>query len=248
MKIIISGANGRMGRQVAEACRQSGLEVRAGIDIKNERTGSFPVYASFADLEPDSEDVVIDFSLPGNLDAVLAYCTANRLPCVLATTGYDEAALEKIRCASGLVPVFRSANMSLGVHVLKLLSSMAAGMLSDFDIEILEKHHNQKVDAPSGTALMLYDAVRREDSCPVYDRHSLHQKREKREIGIASVRGGTVPGVHEVGFYGPSETITLTHSAQDRAVFASGAVKAAQWLDSKRNAPGLYGMDDMLHL
>ena len=237
-----------MGRQVAEACRQAGLPVRAGIDLKAENAFPFPVYSSFAELPPCPEDVVIDFSLPGSLDGLLDYCTANGVPCVLATTGYGEAALEKIRAASRQIPVFRSANMSLGVHVLKLLSSMAAGMLADFDIEIVEKHHNQKVDAPSGTALMLYDAVRSEDSCPVYDRHALHQKRDKREIGIASVRGGTVTGVHEVGFYGPSEVITLTHSAQDRAVFASGAVRAAQWLDTKRNEPGLYGMDDMLHL
>ena len=248
MKTVISGVNGRMGRQVAEVCRQLDLPVRAGIDLKTESVYPFPVFSSFAELSPCSEDVIIDFSLPGSLDALLDYCTANSVPCVLATTGYSEAALEKIRAASLRIPIFRSANMSLGVHVLKLLSSMAAGMLADFDIEIVEKHHNQKVDAPSGTALMLYDAVCREDSHPVYDRHPLHQKRDKREIGIASVRGGTVPGVHEVGFYGPSEVITLTHSVQDRAVFASGAVKAAQWLDGKRDAPGLYGMDDMLHL
>ncbi len=248
MKILLSGANGRMGRQVAEVCRAQGIPVRAGVDLKAESSGAFPVYPSFSALSPDPEDLVIDFSLPAGLDELLAWCTANRVPCVLATTGYDEAALEKIRTASRLIPVFRSANMSLGVHVLKLLSAMASEMLADFDIEIIEKHHRQKVDAPSGTALLLYDAVKREDSCPVYDRHALHGKREKRQIGIASVRGGTVPGVHEVGFYGPSETVLLTHSAQDRAVFASGALKAAQWLDGKRGGNGLYGMDDMLHL
>ncbi len=248
MSIVISGANGRMGRQVALFCRQNNIPVRAGIDLKQEADFPFPICPSFDSLNADPKDLVIDFSLPGNLEALLDYCVSNQVPCVLATTGYDEAALDKIRRASNVIPIFQSANMSLGIHVLKLLSGMAARMLRDFDIEIVEKHHNQKMDAPSGTALLLYNAVRQEDSYPVYNRHDVYQKRDKKEIGIVSVRGGTVPGVHEVGFYGPSEVVELTHSAQDRAVFAAGAVKAALWLDGKRNEPGLYSMDDMLHL
>ena len=138
--------------------------------------------------------------------------------------------------------------MSLGVHVLKLLAKKAASLLDGFDIEIVEKHHNQKLDAPSGTALMLFDAVRKDDSVLITDRTPFHRKRDAREIGISSVRGGTVPGEHEVGYYGRGEKILITHSAQDRSIFAAGAVKAAFFLDGIRNRPGLYSMDDMIQL
>ncbi len=237
-----------MGRQVYSACASEGLRVRFGVDLKAEGYADFPVYPSFAGLKAEDGDVAIDFSLPACLEGLLGFCVPAGVPLVLATTGYSAADEEKILAAADRIAVFRSANMSLGVHVLKLLSQKAAAMLPGFDIEIVEKHHNQKVDAPSGTAAMLYDAVKKADSIPVYDRTPLHQKRDAREIGIASVRGGTVPGEHEVGFYGRGETILISHSAQDRSVFAAGAVKAARFLDGKRACPGIYSMDGMIRL
>ena len=138
--------------------------------------------------------------------------------------------------------------MSLGIHVLKLLAKHAAGLLDGFDIEIVEKHHNQKLDAPSGTALMLYDSVKKADSVLITDRTPFHRKRDEREIGISSVRGGTVPGEHEVGYYGRGEKILISHSAQDRSIFAVGALRAALFLDGVRDCPGLYSMDDMIQL
>ncbi len=248
MNIILSGACGRMGRQVYEACSSQGIPVRFGVDLKAVPYASFPVYESFSAQKAEEGDVVIDFSLPSSLDSLIGFCVPSHTPLVIATTGYTAADEEKIAEAALHIAVFRSANMSLGIHVLKLLSKKAAALLDGFDIEIVEKHHSQKLDAPSGTALLLYDSVKKADSYPMYDRTPLHQRRDKREIGIASVRGGTVPGEHEVGFYGPGETILISHSAQDRSVFAAGAVKAARFLDSVRNRSGLYTMDDMIQL
>ncbi len=248
MNIILSGACGRMGRQVEAACRAAGLTVRFGVDLKAESYSSFPVYPDFSSQSAREDDVVIDFSLPACLPGLIDFCVSSGTPLVSATTGYSAEDEEKICAASGSIAVFRSANMSLGVHVLKLLAQKASAMLTGFDIEIVEKHHNQKLDAPSGTAVLLYDAVKKADSQPVYDRTPFHRRRDPREIGISSVRGGTVPGEHEVGFYGQGEQVLLTHQAQDRSVFASGAVRAAFFLDGKRHEPGLYNMDDMIRL
>ena len=248
MKIILSGCCGRMGRQVTAVCAAQGVPVRFGVDLKAEPCASFPVYDSFSGRTAEENDVVIDFSLPSCLDGLLDFCVPSGTPLVIATTGYTPADEEKIRGASSRIAVFRSANMSLGVHVLKLLASKAAAILDGFDIEIVEKHHNQKLDAPSGTALMLYDSVKKADSVLVTDRMPYHRKRDPREIGISSVRGGTVPGEHEVGFYGQGENISISHSAQDRSIFAAGALRAALFLDGVRNRPGLYSMDDMIQL
>ena len=242
LKIVLSGACGRMGRQVVSCAEETDAQIIAGVDVHPQGNADFPVYPSF-ELVKEEAQVIVDFTRPETLPSLLAFARKHRLPVVLAATGYQEKELALIAEASKEIPIFRSANLSLGVYVLKALSAKAAQLLPDFDIEIVEKHHNQKLDAPSGTALMLYDAVKNELSSPVLGRNSRTQKREKQEIGIHAVRGGTVPGEHEVGFYGPCETLLLTHSAQDRSIFARGALKAAAFIAACE--PGEYNMDDL---
>lgn len=242
LKILLSGACGRMGRQVAALAEENGTVIAAGVDVMGNDNTAFPVYPSFSPVQEEAQ-VIVDFSRPEGLTSLLAYARAKKLPVVLAATGYNENDLAAIRKAAKEIPIFRSANMSLGVYVLKALSAKAAALLPGFDIEIVEKHHNQKADAPSGTALMLYDAVKNAHSQPVYGRHTRTEKRESQEIGIHAVRGGTVAGEHEVGFYGQGETVLLTHSAQDRSIFARGALRAARFISKKD--PGEYNMDDL---
>lgn len=246
MKVWISGALGFMGREVASAVRSAGHEIAGGID-PSQGAADFPLYASFADVHEPS-GVIIDFSSPAALDDVLAFAVANKVPAVLATTGYTDEQLARIDEAAKHVALFRSANMSVGVALLRALSKKAAQVLGDtFDIEIIEAHHNRKKDAPSGTALMLLDAVQSgldDERTAVHGRSGRDCKRQKNEIGVHAVRGGTVTGEHEVCFFGPSERICISHSAENRGVFASGAVRAAAWLEGK--APGLYSMDDVM--
>ena len=243
LKILLSGACGRMGRQVAALAEDEQAEIVCGVDVRAEAWGSFPVYPSFS-LVQEEADVIVDFSRPEGLNPLLDYAVEHHLPVVLASTGYNEEDLAAIREAAKSIPVFRSANMSLGVYVLKTLAHQASLLLGDFDIEIIEKHHNQKIDAPSGTALMLYDAVSSPDTVPTFGRNGRTQKREKNEIGIHAIRGGTVPGEHEVGFYGPSEVVTLSHSAQDRSIFARGALRAARFIAEQPS--GEYSMDELV--
>ncbi|MBE5783141.1 MAG: 4-hydroxy-tetrahydrodipicolinate reductase [Clostridiales bacterium] len=242
LKILLSGACGRMGRQVAACTEEANAVIVAGVDVQCQQSANFPLYPSFDWVKEDAQ-VIIDFTRPEGLPALLAYARAHHLPLVLAATGYQAQELAMIREAAKEIPIFRSANLSLGVYVLKALSAKAARLLPEFDIEIVEKHHNQKADAPSGTALMLYDAVKNEASQPIHGRHTRTQKREKQEIGIHAVRGGTVPGEHEVGFYGPSESLLLAHSAQDRSIFARGALRAADFIVWQQ--PGEYDMESL---
>lgn len=241
-KLLIAGVNGRMGRLIAAGAGSFGFEVVSGVDSHLPESALFPVYNNISGVQEDAE-VLIDFSSPDMLPDLLEYASAKNLPCVLCTTGYTMREEAMIKAASGSIAIFRSANMSLGVYVLRRLAKEASKMLPGFDIEIVEKHHNQKADSPSGTALALFEAVRREGSRRVCGRQGQVGSRQPEEIGLHAVRGGTVAGEHEVGFYGPSETLLLTHTAQDRAVFASGALRAARFLLGK--APGLYGMDDL---
>ncbi len=245
MKILISGALGHMGRAVADQCAAEGLEVVGGVDVTAGEAG-FPVVASFE--EAPEADVVIDFSKPAALDGLLAYVVKRHIPAVLATTGYTEEQLAAIDRVSREAALFRSGNMSLGIALLRALSRKAAEVLGDgFDVEIVEAHHNRKVDAPSGTALMLYDAVKDAYGEPreaVCGRHGRDCRRQHQEIGIHSLRGGTVTGEHEVHFLGASERIRISHSAENRSVFAAGAVRAAAFLLGKE--PGLYSMDDVV--
>ena len=245
MKILISGAAGHMGREVAAQAMAAGIEIAGGVDVAGMQA-DYPVWTDFA--QAPVVDCIVDFSRPASLDGLLAYAVQNRIPAVLATTGYDEAQLAAIDEAAKVIPIFRSANMSVGIALLRALSRKAAQVLGDdFDVEIVEAHHNRKADAPSGTALMLYDAVKDAYAEPreaVYGRHGRDCRRAHNEIGLHALRGGTVTGEHEVCFFGPSERITLRHSAENRSVFAQGALRAAAFLPGK--APGLYTMDDVV--
>lgn len=236
-----------MGRVVTQTVRERpDCEIVAGLDIDG-KPSEYPVYARPMDF-PGRADALIDFSHPSCLPSLMELVRQRKIPAVIATTGLSEDDRRLIREASQEVPVFYSANMSVGVSLLTELAKKAAAVLSDdFDIEIVEMHHNQKIDAPSGTALMLADAVssvRPEKPEYVYDRHAQRKKRGKNEIGIHSVRGGTVTGEHEVIFAGPDEVVTLHHSAASRRVFASGAINAARFVSRQR--PGLYSMSDLI--
>lgn len=247
-KIVISGANGKMGRAVADVIStREDCKVIAGIDPNTVKLSDFTVYSSPSELT-EAPDVIVDFSHPCALDGLLGYALTNGVALVLASTGYTPEQTEKIRSASLQIPIFFTANMSLGINLLRELAKKAASVLGDqFDVEIVERHHNQKLDAPSGTALMLADSINEARDGRynyVYDRHSYRRKRERTEIGIHSVRGGTIVGDHEIIFAGRDEVITLSHSAASKEVFAVGAVNAAVFIS--RKAAGLYSMSDMI--
>lgn len=246
-RIILSGANGKMGKVIQSVVSgRDDCEIVAGVDL-NTRSDSFPVYDSIKNVK-EKADVVIDFTNPVLLDDLLFYSKETGTPLVIATTGYDAAQKKQIEDASKESAVFFTYNMSLGINLLANLAKKAADILGrDFDIEIVEKHHNQKIDAPSGTALMLADAICEEFDEPLkyeYDRHSKREKRSKNEIGMHSVRGGTIVGEHEIIFAGRDEIITLSHSARSKEIFAVGAVNAAVFMNGKNS--GLYSMKDLI--
>lgn len=246
--LILCGCNGKMGAAVQNFVNQrEDCVIVAGVDISGAGNTSFPVYRSLPDVK-ETAQVVVDFSHPAALSSILEYCRSHKgVAAVLCTTGYSAEQTKEIQEAAKELPLFYSRNMSLGVNLLIELAKKAEAVLGDaFDVEIVEMHHNQKIDAPSGTALMIADAINqvRGDSMNyVYDRHSQRKKREKKEIGLHSVRGGTIVGEHQVIFAGQSEVITLSHSAQSKELFAAGAVNAAVYMAGKD--PGLY---DMSHL
>ena len=249
LRIILSGCNGRMGRAVESICAAGPeFELVAGIDLLGQGDRAFPVYTSPAEVREEA-DAVVDFSSPAALESLLDFCLARHLPLVLATTGYDPDQLDAIRRAAEVIPIFRSANMSLGVNVLLELVRRAAAALGEgYDVEIVERHHSRKVDAPSGTALMIAEAAAESLSYRpdyIYDRQSVRRPRGEHEIGISSVRGGGIVGDHEVIFAGRDEVIELRHSAMSRDVFASGALRAARFLAGIRR-PGLYSMADLV--
>lgn len=246
-KIILCGANGKMGHVIQSVVAgRDDCEIVAGVDINTESNG-FPVYSTFGEIK-ETADVIIDFSNPALLDSMLAFSEDKKIPVVIATTGYDDKQKKQIEKASEKCAVFFTYNMSMGINLLANLAKKATEVLgSDFDIEIVEKHHNQKIDAPSGTALMLADAICEEIDEPVkyeYDRHSRREKRTKNEIGIHSVRGGTIVGEHEIIFAGRDEIITLSHSARSKEIFAVGAVNAAVFMSGKDS--GMYSMKDLI--
>ncbi|MBR6874494.1 MAG: 4-hydroxy-tetrahydrodipicolinate reductase [Ruminococcus sp.] len=247
IKVVICGACGHMGRVIADiVSSRSDCEVIAGID-KLAGGAQFPIFHSFAALT-EKPDVIIDFSHPSVLDDMLDYCMTNGVAVVVATTGYSQEQIAQIHKAAEQIPVFFTFNMSLGINLMAELAKKAVSVLGgQFDIEIVEKHHNQKLDAPSGTAIMLADAINAELEKPytyVYDRHSVRAKRSKTEIGMHSIRGGTIVGEHEIIFAGRDEVVTLKHEAHSKSVFAVGAVNAAVFLSGK--PAGLYAMSDML--
>ena len=222
-------------------------EIVAGVDVNTACAHGYQVYPRIADVT-ETADVIIDFSHPSALDSILAFAAEKQIPAVLCTTGYSDAQIKQIEETAQKIALFHSGNMSLGINLLIALSRKAAQILGgSFDVEIVEKHHNQKIDAPSGTALMIAKAVSEElpyDSRYEYDRHSVRRKRERSEIGIHSVRGGSIVGEHEVIFAGHDEVVTIAHSAQSKGVFAAGAVNAAVFMKGK--PAGLYDMNNLI--
>jgi len=239
---------GRMGSAITEIIKNTeNAEIVCGFDVTvGER--SYPVYADYAAVKVDA-DVIIDFSHPSNFENILSFAKKNNLPIVMCTTGLTPEQKAELNAASGEIPVFFSANMSLGINLLIRLSKIATKVLEkDFDIEIVEKHHNKKLDAPSGTALAIADAIAdtmTNDANYVYERQSVRRQRDKSEIGIHAIRGGNIVGDHDVIYAGPDEVITLSHSAASREVFAQGAVKAAMFMSGKPK--GFYCMDDLFN-
>ena len=248
-KVIMHGCNGKMGQTISGLiAADEEIEIVAGVDARDEGKNPYPVFKSIAACTVEA-DVVIDFSVAAAVDGLLDYCGEHKVPCVLCTTGLSEGQLEKVRETSGKVAVLKSANMSLGINMLLKLLKEAAQTLSPagFDIEIVEKHHNQKVDAPSGTALALADSVNERMGGKfeyVYDRSKVREKREAKQIGISAVRGGTIVGDHDVIFAGPDEVVTFSHRAYSKAVFGKGAVEAAKFLKDK--PAGMYDMADVI--
>lgn len=246
--IILVGCNGRMGKMVSESVKNlTDIKITAGVDVFNEQNFNYHVYSDINSIE-SPEGVIIDFSNHTFINSILDFATKHLLPCVICSTGHTDKEIEKIEEASKLIPIFKSANMSLGINLLVMLAKKSAAFLEDsFDIEIVEKHHNQKLDAPSGTALLLADAINETltyDAEYKFDRHSEQKKRTKEEIGIHSIRGGTIIGEHDVIFAGQDELITLSHRADSRLVFAKGAIKASIYIANK--TPGIYDMSSLL--
>jgi 4-hydroxy-tetrahydrodipicolinate reductase len=248
INIIVTGACGKMGKVVSDiVAKRDDCTVVAGVDKYDDGLRQFPVYSNIADVK-ESADVVIDFSNPALLDDLLNYGKTTNTPLVIATTGYDDCQKKNIQEASKTCPIFFTGNFSIGINLLISLAKKATQILgSDFDVEIIEQHHNQKIDAPSGTALMIADAIAEEFDKPMkyeYDRHSKREKRTKDEIGIHAVRGGTIVGEHSILFAGRDENITLSHSARSKEVFAVGAVNAGVFMVGKD--AGMYDMSQLI--
>jgi len=242
-----------MGRVVTDiVASDPAVSIVAGLDVNADKLSDYPVFATVDDISPDSIlescDVIVDFSAPTAIDGLLKLSLSHKIPLVLCATGYSAEQLDQIEETSKQVAMFRSGNMSIGINLLADLIKRACEVLGeDFDIEIVERHHRRKVDAPSGTALLLADAATSAlEHKPeyVYERESKREPRGKHEIGISAVRGGTIVGDHDVIFAGQDEVIELRHSASSRDVFATGAVKAAKFMAGKK--PGMYDMGDVL--
>lgn len=249
VRVIMHGCNGRMGQFITKMAKEdAGVEIVAGVDPFDGIKNDYPVFKSIDECNIEA-DVVIDFAAKSAVEGLLDYCVSKKLPLVLCTTGLDALELKKVEDAAKEIPVLKSANMSLGINLIMKILKEYSALLADegYDIEIVEKHHNQKKDAPSGTALALADVINEatEDKYQyTYDRHEKLAKRDKLEIGISSVRGGTIVGEHEVIFAGEDEVITFEHTAYSRSLFAKGAISAAKFLAGKE--PGYYSMQDVV--
>ena len=246
INILLCGANGKMGKVISRLVfEMDDVNISAGIDINTE-SYDFPVYKSPFEFEGNC-DVIIDFSHPSGFDTLLDYAVEKRVPVVMCTTGLSDENRQRLKDEAAKIPVFFSANMSLGVNLLIDLAKKATAVLEEnFDIEIIERHHNQKIDAPSGTALAIADAIAdasKDNKNYVYDRHSVRRKRSKDEIGIHAVRGGTIVGDHDVIFAGTDEIIEIKHTAMSKEIFAVGAIKAAKFMAGK--GAGYYSMSDL---
>lgn len=249
VKIIMHGCNGKMGQVITDMVKNDDTaEIVAGIDVVDNRDNGYPLFTDIDACDVPA-DVIIDFAAAVAVDKLLDYSVKHKIPVVLCTTGLSEAQIAKVEEASRKVAVLRSANMSLGINTLMKLLKEAANIFAPagYDIEIVEKHHNQKVDAPSGTAIALADSIneaRNNEYEYVYDRSQVRKKRDKKELGISAVRGGTIVGEHEVIFAGVDEVIEFKHTAYSKSVFAKGAVEAGKYLAGK--SAGLYNMSDVI--
>ena len=245
LKVIVNGCSGKMGRVLSKCVMDDyDLELICGVSLDNTDDLNFKTYSNFNDITEEA-DVVIDFSHHSALDSILNYCLKTKTPLVIATTGYNNEELEKIYDASKAIPLLHSYNMSLGVNVLLRLVKEASKILNTFDIEVIEKHHNKKVDAPSGTAIMIANAIKEvlpniENN---YGRYGRNTKRNENEIGIHAIRGGTIVGEHNVIFAGHDEVIEIKHTAQSKDIFAKGSIVAAKFIVNQN--PGYYNMDDI---
>ncbi len=248
IKIIMHGCNGKMGKVICSLVENDNeAEITAGVDMIASNT-DFPVFTNIKDCDIEA-DVIIDFSTASAVPAVIEYAVEKGIPAVICTTGLSKETEEMIDEASKKVAMFKSANMSVGINLIAAILKKYSKVLYDegFDVEIVERHHNQKIDAPSGTAILLGDAVNESVNNEleyVYDRSQIRQKRDRRELGFSAVRGGTIVGEHEVIFAGKDEVIEFTHSAHSKEVFAVGAVKAAKFIKGK--TPGRYDMQDVM--
>lgn len=251
VKVIMHGCNGKMGQVITRlVAADPEMEIVAGVDMRAQALNDYPVFGDIGECGVEA-DVVIDFSNAAAVDRLLDWCGEKQMPVVLCTTGLSEEQLSKVEETAKKTALLKSANMSLGVNLLMKLLQDAAKVLAPegFDMEIVERHHNQKVDAPSGTAIALADSLKEaleEDYAYVYDRSGQRKKRDSHEIGISAVRGGTIVGEHEVIFAGEDEVIEFKHTAYSKALFAKGAVAAAKFLAGK--GPGRYDMSDVIQL
>ncbi len=250
VKAIMHGCNGRMGTIISDLAEKDGqIQIVAGVDKMGKGGFSYPVFYSIKECDVEA-DVIIDFSNASAVPELLAYCEEKKIPCVLCTTGLSPEILKEAERVSESAAILKSANMSLGINLLLKLVKEASHILGNagFDIEIVEKHHNQKLDAPSGTAIALADSINEEFDGAyeyIYDRSGRRAKRDTKELGISAVRGGSIVGEHDVIFAGQDEVITFSHTAYSRAVFGKGAVEAAKYLAGK--APGMYSMSDVIN-
>jgi len=249
IKVLINGINGRMGQEVLRQINElDEFEACCGMDRFNNNDFHFPIYNDIS-LIKEIPDIIIDFSIPEASMDILEFAKTNNIPLVIATTGFSNEQLSIIEKTSKLIPIFRSGNMSYEVNIMANIVSKLATQLKDSDIEIIETHHRNKIDSPSGTALILADSINNALNNEMkyqYSRHSVRQKRPAKEIGIHSIRGGTEVGKHTVIFYGENETFEITHTVTSRSIFAQGALKAAKFLVNQK--PGLYNMKDLIWL
>ncbi|WP_032121555.1 4-hydroxy-tetrahydrodipicolinate reductase [Clostridium amazonitimonense] len=249
VKILLNGCNGKMGRVVTEAINNfRNISIVAGVDKNKESYSSYPVFENIDQCNV-SVDVILDFSRKESLSSLLQYAKSKNTPIVLCTTGYTEEDIDLINECSKHIPIFRSANMSIGVNVVNnILRNISSSLYKNFDIEVIEKHHNQKVDAPSGTALLLAHTIQetiKEPTDIIYGREG-NKKREHKEIGVHAIRGGSIVGDHDIIFAGSGEVIEISHKAISREVFAVGAINACEFILNKPH--GIYNMDHMLNL
>lgn len=247
IKVLINGCNGRMGQVLArEIDRFPNLLLACGFDINDDGKNTFPVYSNIDDIK-ERPDVIVDFSIPCATFNILKYAKKENVPVVIATTGFTKEQLDEIKEISKSIPIFQSSNMSFDINLMKKVVAEVAKNLKGTDIEIVETHHNRKVDAPSGTAVLLADAINEvmdEKLEYNFNRHDIHEKRNPNEIGFSSIRGGNIVGEHSVMFFGEHETFEIKHTSYSRDVFAEGALKACEFIVLQ--PAGLYGMDDMV--